>query len=146
MADVTAKTIIAQWLQKYVSCLGHVSVGVLEETAGSAILSALAQHNLLKEGSVFSSGHTWRDISTAPRDGTEFQSWDTGDWEPRCRINPDTEAYEYWGRVDYDEEGWIAGALVHVTHWMPRPAPPNDTEKTKQPSSLISAGKEEQNG
>jgi hypothetical protein len=66
----------------------------------------------------------WRDIATAPRDGTEFQGW-IGQWEPRCRFNPETEAFETWGRVDYDENGWEVSDVA--THWMPLPSAPTDT-------------------
>lgn len=50
----------------------------------------------------------WQPIDTAPRDGTSFQAWvvredtDFGFWEPRVRFNPDCEAFEIWGRTDYD--------------------------------------------
>jgi hypothetical protein len=66
----------------------------------------------------------WRDIATAPKDGTEFQGW-TGQWEPRCRFNPETEAFETWGRVDYDENGWEVSDVA--TRWMLLPPAPTDT-------------------
>lgn len=71
----------------------------------------------------------WRTMDSAPRDGDEFQSWivdDTGfgQWEPRSRFNPDTEAFELWGRVDYDQDGWEAYPHVTPTRWMPSPTPP----------------------
>jgi hypothetical protein len=71
----------------------------------------------------------WQDISTAPKDGTEFQTWVTrstdpeGWWEPRCRYNEDG-AFEIWGRVDYDQDGWDTYAHLEPTHWMPLPPPP----------------------
>jgi hypothetical protein len=74
----------------------------------------------------------WMPISSAPRDGTSFQAWvhrpDTdlspGGWEPRCRFNPDSEAFEIWGRVDYDCDGWDTYLHLEPTHWMPEPFPP----------------------
>lgn len=70
-------------------------------------------------------GTTWRDIvkDPPPKDGTEFQAW-TGCWEPRCRINPETETFEIWGRVDYDQEGWDVYSHLTATHWTPLPAAP----------------------
>ena len=65
----------------------------------------------------------WMPIESAPKDGTEFQAW-VGSWEPRCRFNPDTEAFEVWDRVDYDQDGWDACYLDLVTHWQPLPAAP----------------------
>jgi hypothetical protein len=69
-------------------------------------------------------GAGWQPIETAPKDGTEFQGW-VGQWEPRCRFNPESETFETWGRVDYDEDGW--DVFVPATHWMPPPDPPSDT-------------------
>lgn len=71
----------------------------------------------------------WRDASTAPEDGTEFQGWiltegGAGFWEPRCKLDEDGTLGIY-GRVDYDEDGWDFG-LWHLglTHWMPHPSEP----------------------
>jgi hypothetical protein len=77
----------------------------------------------------------WQPIETAPDDGTEFQAWaiqreptenwPDGWWEPRARVNPETEAREVWDRVDYDAEGWTPeDRYWHVTHWQPVPEPP----------------------
>ena len=72
----------------------------------------------------------WQPIETAPDDQTEFQAWvmhTTADipewWEPKCRYNRHG-AFQIWGRVDYDEDGWDCYPLVTPTHWMPNPEPP----------------------
>lgn len=74
----------------------------------------------------------WMPIETAPRDGAEFQSWivdpdGRGFWEPRSRFNPDSEAFELWGRTDYDADGWDSYLHLTPSHWMPLPAPPTPT-------------------
>ncbi|MFY3096147.1 hypothetical protein ACOTHT_30895 [Achromobacter xylosoxidans] len=67
----------------------------------------------------------WLPIESAPKDGTEFQAWLNGDfWEPRCRFNPASEAFEIWGRVDYDRDDWDICGHLTATHWMPLPAAP----------------------
>lgn len=67
----------------------------------------------------------WQPIVTAPKDGTEFQAWiDKYGWEPRCRINPESEAFEIWDRVDYDQDGWDFYPHMIPTHWMPHPHEP----------------------
>jgi hypothetical protein len=72
----------------------------------------------------------WQPIETAPKDGAEFQAWvvdedgERGMWEPKCRYNPDTEAFEIWGRVDYDHDDWDSYYNLTPTHWQPLPAPP----------------------
>lgn len=77
----------------------------------------------------------WKPIESAPRDGTEFQAWimpeesDGGYWEPKARFNPDSEVFELWGRVDYDQDGWDCYHWLHPTHWMPLPPPPQEGEE-----------------
>lgn len=65
----------------------------------------------------------WRPMESAPKDGTEFQAW-TNAWEPRCRFNPETGAFEIWGRVDYDMDGWDTYPHLIPTHWQHLPASP----------------------
>ncbi len=69
---------------------------------------------------------TWQSVGTAPKDGTEFQGWlitaGASWWEPRCRFNNDG-AFEIWGRIDWDEEGFDT-VNATLTHWMPQPGPP----------------------
>lgn len=70
-------------------------------------------------------GDGWQTIESAPKDGTEFQAWIAKyGWEPRCRINSDTEAFEIYGRVDYDQDGWEVYPHMTPTHWRSPPTPP----------------------
>lgn len=71
----------------------------------------------------------WRDIATAPKDCVEFQAWvinedGKGWWEPRCWINDDG-AFEIWGRVDSDHDGWDVYPHLTATHWIGDPKPPH---------------------
>lgn len=69
----------------------------------------------------------WMPIDTAPKDGKPFQAWiDKYGWKPNCRYNPDSEAFELWGRVDYDQDGWDVYPHMVPTHWMPIPSRPTD--------------------
>jgi len=63
-------------------------------------------------------------LAKAPRDGTEFQVWWSGQWQPRARFNPDSHGFELWGRTDYDTEGWESFYWSEVSHWMPQPEAP----------------------
>jgi len=67
-----------------------------------------------------------------PPIGVEFQGWlrtdndDGGFWEPHC-INDEDKGYGYYGRIDYDIDGWDFG-LNHLTltHWKHLPNVPED--------------------
>jgi hypothetical protein len=75
----------------------------------------------------------WRDISTAPKDGTEFFAWvcyhddKIGQLETRCRYNEDG-AFQIWMRVDYDQEDFDTLSHARPTDWQPLPTPPADTQ------------------
>jgi hypothetical protein len=74
----------------------------------------------------------WKPIEGAPKDGSEFQAWFTDGiridrdmcWEPRARFKDGL--LEYWGRIDYDQDGWDSSLNTtwEATHWMPLPTPP----------------------
>jgi hypothetical protein len=74
----------------------------------------------------------WKPIATAPRRCIEFQAWLSNDdgvgfWAHRCRYNEDG-AFEFWGRVDYDMDGWDTYPHVTPTHWMEQPSAPGNEE------------------
>lgn len=73
--------------------------------------------------------NSWQDISSAPKDGTEFDVWainDEGQSRRICEVS--------WGPVcDWVGNEWndwrgMRPSLYHArfepTHWMPLPAPP----------------------
>lgn len=64
----------------------------------------------------------WQDISTAPRDGSEFQAWWKGTWQPRARFDPEYGSFQLWGRTDFDTEGWEVFEIDGF--WQPQPAAP----------------------
>jgi len=66
----------------------------------------------------------WRDISTAPKDGSEFLAVDAtvGNQEPSVtRFNDDGWRTSAWGEGMYADAWWKS-----PTHWMPLPAPPTE--------------------
>lgn len=103
------------------------------ESASKTIMGRRGQsilHPLLAEAAAALRDLTeWRDIATAPKDGAEFQAWWSGQWQPRARFNPDTEAFELWGRVDYDQDGWDAFSLDLADGWLPLPSAPNQAKE-----------------
>ena len=76
----------------------------------------------------------WKDISTAPKDGTPFQAYvkivheseaDKFEWYPRLRINDGVfEHLHSHGWFDINMLRWIKRT---PTHWMPLPDPPKET-------------------
>ena len=78
----------------------------------------------------------WRDISTAPRDGTPVDLWvvfwngvvgePRGERSGNCNFKGDGWHDQWGNRLDWedgpDDEGIISWR--RVTHWMPLPAPP----------------------
>lgn len=65
---------------------------------------------------------SWKPISTAPRDGSEFQAWWKDSWQPRARFDPEYGSFQLWGRTDYDTEGWEVFEIDGF--WMPQPLSP----------------------
>lgn len=78
----------------------------------------------------------WRDIATAPKDGTEFQAWVMSDspnwkqgwWEPKACIDPENGGLLIWGRVDYDAEGWDPYPATGA-RWLPLPSAPHQAKE-----------------
>ncbi len=70
----------------------------------------------------------WRDIATAPRDGSIFQAWMTGQgssgwWEPKCHFGPNG-LLGVWRRFDGGYGFDYSMTNIKVTHWMPQPSSP----------------------
>ena len=86
---------------------------------------------LLAERASLNGSGEWQPIETAPRDGTEFQAWVVhmghGYWDWQCRYN-EHGAFESFGRIDYDMDGWEVSPGT-PTHWMPNPSAPTKGEK-----------------
>jgi len=66
----------------------------------------------------------WQPIETAPKDGTEFMAWWEGEFEPKVRFDQEIERYEFFGRIDYDQDGWSDEYIKGPSHWMAIPTPP----------------------
>ena len=84
-------------------------------TAAQAVVDALRAAPVLPD-------RGWRPIESAPRDGTEFQAWWSGTWQPRARFDPEYGSFQLWGRTDFDTEGWETYQIDG--HWTPLPDAP----------------------
>lgn len=62
----------------------------------------------------------WQDISTAPKDDTIVDLWWHTDWDEQFRV-ADCRYRDH--KTWVDERGNIIDAQ-YITHWMPRPEPP----------------------
>lgn len=96
---------------------------VWKEQDARAIAAALSAALVVFNG--------WQPFPSCPEGGTEFQAWVIGSngqgfWEPKCRLNPETGAFEIWGRVDYDQDDWATYPHIAPTHWQPLPAAPTE--------------------
>jgi hypothetical protein len=65
----------------------------------------------------------WRDIESAPKDGTAIIGYD--------RSNNCAENRNYCEFLRWADDRWIDPDTwtVHPTHWMPLPAPPMESSK-----------------
>jgi hypothetical protein len=61
----------------------------------------------------------WQPISTAPKDGTEIDVWDSYSNSRNCDVSYDAK-HNLW----FSREG-PSSDHEDVTHWMPLPPPPN---------------------
>ncbi|HLO79197.1 MAG TPA: hypothetical protein VK196_22290 [Magnetospirillum sp.] len=70
----------------------------------------------------------WRPIETAPKDGTQFLTWDGhyGIRIGRCVVRPD---HDDWLSYMDAHKGSSKGG-IRATFWMPLPSPPQQKERT----------------
>jgi len=68
----------------------------------------------------------WRPIETAPKDGTQFLTWDShyGIRVGRCVVRPD---HDDWLSYMDAYKGSSKGG-IRATHWMPLPLAPKEVE------------------
>lgn len=110
---------------------------LIEELEAAALIHGEAGHpettRLFAKAAEALRAPAWQDISTAPKDGTEFDIWCVKregytNYPARianCRHNEGVLEYLH-------SHGWFAlkgaweGREVIITHWMPRPEPPTD--------------------
>lgn len=73
----------------------------------------------------------WRDISTAPKDGTHIlairQDW----WEPVNGNHRWVYGNVFESYFDTTTDRFESYGLKQPTHWMPLPAPPNDDDGSR---------------
>lgn len=62
----------------------------------------------------------WRDIETAPKDGTPFLAF-IPMYQEFCVIS-----YSGWGGGVWSDRGIGKWSLDEIQHWMPLPDPPED--------------------
>lgn len=65
----------------------------------------------------------WRDIESAPKDGTYIDLWANNERISDARWNDRQRRWEAWSLGDYDGMEFISIA-GNPTHWMPLPEPP----------------------
>lgn len=92
----------------------------------------------------------WRDIETAPKDGTEFLALVSNGWHALVSAPADglrnEWPYLWWRSSDRHsypvvqtfpaDTDWDATSTLRLTHWQPLPAPPGTT---RAPADLRSA-------
>ena len=64
----------------------------------------------------------WRDIESAPKDGTKIDLYTFNGREPDCKWHRDE--WVYYGIDMFDSWGWVKLGQK-ATHWMPVPEAPN---------------------
>jgi hypothetical protein len=72
----------------------------------------------------------WKDIATAPKDGTRVMLWvPISDGPEKGSQNPDLcLVLSSWIPQDQEWDSGIVWEDDQPTHWMPLPAPPGSTE------------------
>ena len=69
----------------------------------------------------------WKDISTAPKDGTVVDLWAKNllTWDKREErlVNRRWATVKHWAGREYENWNGV-GENYEVTHWMPLPPPP----------------------
>ena len=78
----------------------------------------------------------WRPIESAPKDGTHLLLYGRIEWEDYGdEGDPPEIVVGYYDVDEWDfKEGWVLvnanpyTDFCHPTHWMPRPAPPEQNE------------------
>lgn len=91
-----------------------------------------ANNRLVEENRRLKAGlQPWQPIDTAPKDGTEIQSWSTELGWHRVYYNIEYQnfGYDWYDEINEDKDFVI---FPFITHWMPIPEPPNDP-KTPTP-------------
>ena len=81
-------------------------------------------------------GSQWKDISSAPRDGTWFNAYSAVDF-PRVRIVRYADAHDYYP-TDLTSKPWTGAP----THWTPLLAPPGPDDRTNRNSDTEDANYE----
>ena len=65
----------------------------------------------------------WRDIETAPRDGTQILAFARDQYGLKY-YGVAEWAVDGPGKIQPHQEGWFWSYAIRPTHWMPLPAPP----------------------
>ena len=98
----------------------------------AVIIGAEAATDAVEAIALLSAG-TWREIETAPKDGTPMLLF-SNDYGKHLM------GYGRYRRFDDNSQGWIASSfhcyngevwtvMSRPTHWMPLPAPPSDGDQ-----------------
>ena len=115
MQKAATKHLTTHWRDVFINTMIYLLDGPEQREVKSLARAALAAQP---------APSPWRPIETAPKDGTQFLTWDShyGIRVGRCVVRPD---HDDWLSYMDAYKGSSKGG-IRATHWMPLPQKPRD--------------------